>query len=75
MSPAHALAVWAVRTGRHRPAGPDPGGLRFAFYGRVCTEDHQDPVTSRARQREQAVTLVAGHGRIVAEFFDTGQSR
>ena len=32
------------------------------------------PVTSRA-QRDQAATLVAGHGRIVAEFFDTGQSR
>jgi hypothetical protein len=51
------------------------GRLRFAFYGRVSTEDHQDPVTSRARQRDQAGALVAGHGRIVAEYFDTGQSR
>jgi hypothetical protein len=33
--------------------------LRFAFYGRVSTEDHQDPVTSRARQRDQAGALVA----------------
>jgi DNA invertase Pin-like site-specific DNA recombinase len=49
--------------------------LRFAFYGRVSTEDHQDPVTSRARQRDQAAALVAGFGRIVAEFFDVGQSR
>jgi hypothetical protein len=49
--------------------------LRFVFYGRVSTEDHQDPVTSRARQRDQAGALVAGHGRIVAEFFDIGQSR
>jgi site-specific DNA recombinase len=32
-------------------------------------------VTSRARQRDQAAALVAGHGRIVAEFFDTGYSR
>jgi hypothetical protein len=32
-------------------------------------------VTSRARQREQAGVLVAGHGIIVAEFFDAGQSR
>ncbi len=32
-------------------------------------------MTSRARQREQAAALVAGHGRIVAEFFDIGQSR
>jgi hypothetical protein len=25
------------------------GVVRFAFYGRVSTEDWQDPVTSRAR--------------------------
>jgi site-specific DNA recombinase len=49
--------------------------LRSAFYGRVSTEDWQDPVTSRARQREQAAALVAGRGRIVAEFFDVGKSR
>jgi site-specific DNA recombinase len=41
----------------------------------VSTEDWQDPVTSRARQRDQAGVLVAGHGTIVAEFFDSGQSR
>ena len=51
------------------------GGLRFAFYGRVSTEDWQDPESSRARQREQAEALVRGHGQIVAEFFDEGQSR
>ena len=33
-----------------RVAEPAQGGLRFAFYGRVSTEDYQDPVTSRARQ-------------------------
>jgi site-specific DNA recombinase len=49
--------------------------LRFVFYGRVSTEDWQDPVTSRARQREQAAALVWGHGVIVAEFFDAGPSR
>jgi hypothetical protein len=36
--------------------------LRFAFYGRVSTEDWQDPVTSRARQLQQAVMLAAGAG-------------
>jgi DNA invertase Pin-like site-specific DNA recombinase len=51
------------------------GSLRFAFYGRVSTEDWQDPATSRARQREQAGVLTAGRGVIVAEFFDIGQSR
>jgi site-specific DNA recombinase len=49
--------------------------LRFVFYGRVSTEDWQDPVTSRARQREQAQALVRGHGQVVAEFFDIGESR
>jgi DNA invertase Pin-like site-specific DNA recombinase len=41
----------------------------------VSTEDWQDPVTSLARQQEQAAALVAGHGMIVAEFFDAGESR
>jgi site-specific DNA recombinase len=69
------LLAWAERSGRRRAAPPCRGGLRFAFYGRVSTEDHQDPVTSRARQRDQAGALVGGYGRIVAEFFDVGQSR
>jgi len=69
------LISWAERSG-HRQAGQSARcGLRFAFYGRVSTEDHQDPVTSRARQRDQAVALVAGSGWIVAEFFDVGHSR
>ncbi len=58
-----------------RAGGPARGGLRFAFYGRVSTEDWQDPVTSLARQYEQAQALVRGHGVIAAEFFDAGQSR
>ncbi len=32
-------------------------------------------MTSRARQRAQAEALVRGHGRLVAEFFDAGESR
>jgi hypothetical protein len=67
---ADGLVAWAEESGRQRPEGPARGGLRFAFYGRVSTEDWQDPVTSRARQREQAEALVRGHGVIVAEFFD-----
>jgi len=69
------LVAWAEGTGRRRAGGAVRGGLRFVFYGRVSTEDWQDPVTSRARQREQAGALVRGHGRVVAEFFDAGQSR
>jgi len=69
------LALWAEATGHRRAAGHGLGRLRFAFYGRVSTEDWQDPVTSQARQRDQAAALVDGHGRIVAEFFDIGYSR
>jgi site-specific DNA recombinase len=74
------LAGWAERSalrgvGNLAAGGPVPGRLRFLFYGRVSTEDWQDPVTSRARQREQAEALARGHGVIVAEFFDVGESR
>ena len=74
------LGGWAERSARRRvgslaAGGPAPGRLRFVFYGRVSTEDWQDPVTSRARQRERAEALVRGHGVIVAEFFDVGESR
>ncbi|WP_433177441.1 recombinase family protein [Actinoallomurus sp. CA-150999] len=69
------LLAWAERSANHPAAKPRPGGLRFAFYGRVSTEDRQDPESSWARQRDQAGVLVGGHGRIVAEFFDVGQSR
>jgi site-specific DNA recombinase len=67
--------AWAARSGRPQARGPVRGGLRFVFYGRVSTEDWQDPVTSRARQREQAEGLVRGHGVIVAEFSGAVQSR
>ncbi len=74
------LVGWAERSALRRADNPvngsqAPGRLQFVFYGRVSTEDWQDPVTSRARQRGQAAALAAGHGRIVAEFFDTGYSR
>jgi hypothetical protein len=69
------LAGWAQASGRARESVQAGGCLRFVFYGRVSTEDWQDPVTSRARQRAQADVLVRGHGRVVAEFFDAGESR
>ncbi len=59
-----SLLAWAERTGRRPAAEPGRGGLRFVFYGRLSTEDCQDPVTSRARQWDQAGALVAGHGQI-----------
>jgi hypothetical protein len=49
--------------------------VRFAFYGRISTSEYQDPVSSRAWQIESAQRVIAGRGRIVAEFFDAGASR
>ncbi|WP_254896783.1 recombinase family protein [Amycolatopsis sp. Hca4] len=50
-------------------------GLRFAFYGRTSTTRHQDRVSSQGWQRDMADELVAGHGQVVAAYFDTGTSR
>jgi DNA invertase Pin-like site-specific DNA recombinase len=80
MTAQGGLAGWAERSALRRAGslitgGSGPGRLRFVFCGRVSTEDWQDPVTSRARQREQAEALVRGHGVIVAELFDVGESR
>ncbi len=72
---ADALVAWAQASGCRRGRRNAEGGLRFAFYGRVSTGDWQDPVTSRRRQREQAEALTRGHGHVIAEFFDAGQSR
>ena len=48
----------------------------FAFYGRVSTEDQQDPTSSRAWQLRRSLELVGpAGGAVVAEFFDVGQSR
>jgi hypothetical protein len=56
------LAAWAEQSGHRKVRGPACGCLRFAFYGRVSTEDWQDPVTSRIRQWEQAGRWPAGTG-------------
>jgi DNA invertase Pin-like site-specific DNA recombinase len=68
------LVAWAEQS-RRQAAESGRARTRFAFYGRVSTEDWQDPVTSRARQLDQAAALVAGSGVIMAEFFDAGESR
>ncbi|MFI5066571.1 MAG: recombinase family protein [Streptosporangiales bacterium] len=50
--------------------------LRLAFWGRVSTEDAQDPESSRGWEMTRAKTLIAPHGgQIVAEFFDIDKSR
>lgn len=48
----------------------------FAFYGRVSTEDQQDPESSRQWQLARSRSLIEPHGgRVVAEYFDIGHSR
>jgi site-specific DNA recombinase len=45
--------------------------LRFAFYGRVSTEDNQDPTLSLPRQLANCERAAAqAEGRIVAHFYD-----
>lgn len=49
---------------------------RLAFYGRVSTEDQQDPDASRGWQLSRARQLVEPAGcNIVDEYFDLGTSR
>jgi hypothetical protein len=50
-------------------------GIRFAFYGRTSTTRHQDRVSSQGWQRDMAEHLIAGHGQIIAAYFDAGTSR
>jgi site-specific DNA recombinase len=57
-------------------AAAEASMLTFAFYGRVSTEDQQDPESSRAWQLHRSQQLIQPHGgRIVAEYFDCGHSR
>ena len=47
----------------------------FAFYGRVSTEDMQDPVASRLWQLDRAGSILPAGAIIVAEYFDVDHSR
>ena len=50
------------------PASESP---RYAWYGRVSTEDEQDPTLSFPRQLQNAERQVAeAGGRIVAHYYD-----
>ncbi len=50
--------------------------IPFAFYGRVSTEDNQDPRSSRAWQITRSRALIESRGGvIVTEFFDIDKSR
>ena len=50
--------------------------IRFAFYGRVSTEDQQDPESSKGWQLTRSRALIESRGGvIVTEFFDVDKSR
>ena len=49
--------------------------LRFAFYGRVSTEDMQDPESSRLWQLDRASSILPDGSKIVCEYFDIDSSR
>jgi site-specific DNA recombinase len=51
------------------------GLLRFAFYGRFSTKEHQDGDSSRRWQLECAGQVIAGFGSVVIEYLDAGVSR
>jgi DNA invertase Pin-like site-specific DNA recombinase len=56
--------------------GHTPPQLNFAFYGRVSTEDNQDPDSSLNWQVSLASSLITPRGGVIIErFFDIGQSR
>ncbi len=50
--------------------------IKFAFYGRVSTEDQQDPESSRGWRLTRSRALIEAHGGlIVTEYFDVDKSR
>jgi DNA invertase Pin-like site-specific DNA recombinase len=49
---------------------------RFAFYGRVSTEDNQDPASSRGWQLTRSRALIEPRGGVITvEYFDVDKSR
>ena len=42
--------------------------MKFAFYGRVSTEDQQDPTSSKQWQMSRATAILPKDGAIVAEY-------
>ena len=70
-------SIWArldaSQTAKHPIARTGP--VSFAFYGRISTEELQDPASARRMQMDAAQRLIGVHGEIVEEYFDIGESR
>ena len=73
------MTIDRERAGRHHGGQTVPTPqFEFAFYGRVSTEDNQDPESSLQWQLQRARALIAPHGGVIGpqfRFFDVGQSR
>src|SRR5271165_2842435 len=57
------------------PSSPYAMGLRFAWWGRVSTEDQQDPTLSLPRQLHNARAALPAGAIIVAHFYDVESGR
>jgi site-specific DNA recombinase len=55
--------------------GSDDGSLRFAWYGRLSTDELQQPQLAFPSQRAACERRVHGIGRIVCEFTDVESGR
>ena len=55
--------------------GSDDGSLRFAWYGRLSTDELQQPQLAFPSQRAACERRVRGIGRIVCEFTDVESGR
>jgi site-specific DNA recombinase len=55
--------------------GPFAAALRFAWWGRVSTEDQQDPTLSLPRQLRSSRAAIPSGAVIVAHFYDVESGR
>lgn len=76
---AGTAKLWADYDAKNDPgpgASQQPVAFKAAFYGRVSTDDNQDPETSRNWQLKIATDLIVpAGGTVVKEYFDIGYSR
>ena len=77
--PRSSSVGWAVTRGpgvaSATPPSPYGVGLRIAWWGRVSTEDQQDPTLSLPRQLHNSRAVLPAGATIVAHFFDVESGR
>jgi site-specific DNA recombinase len=70
-----ALGVTSSERTLTAPPSPYIIGLRFAWWGRVSTEDQQDPTLSLPRQLHNSRAALPPGSVIVAHFYDVESGR